>query len=594
MNIQSCDLLLTLAEKSYTNQRKLACDCECSVGNINKSVRELVSAGFLNEHLGLSPMARQFLEERKPRNAIILAAGFGMRMVPINIETPKALLEVRGETLIERLIRQLQEAGIHEIYVVVGFMKEQFEYLIDACGVKLVVNSEYASRNNLYSLKQVIAHVSDSYIIPCDLWCRRNPFSRHELYSWYMVSDKKDKDSKVRVNKKRALVHMKETGMGNQMLGICYLAEPEAAIVRERINQMSKEPKYYDAFWEEALSGKKQMMVLAKVVPAEEIVEINTYEQLRDLDKSSSQLRTDTISVISSVMSVDAKEITDIEVLKKGMTNRSFLFTCKKEKYIMRIPGEGTDRLINRRQEAAVYFQLEGRSICDDIFYISPEKGYKISRYFEGVRACNPGDEEDLRKCMKKLREFHGLQLQVEHTFDIFGQIDFYESLWNGSPSVYRDYQRTKEQVFSLKDFIEQHKLPYVLTHIDAVPDNFLFVKDEFGCEDVRLIDWEYAGMQDPHVDIAMFCLYSLYDKQQVDQLINLYFENKCTWENRTKIYCYIASCGLLWSNWCEYKRQLGVEFGEYSLRQYRYAKEYYRIVRSEMEEKERSGRCTK
>ena len=88
--------------------------------------------------------------------------------------------------------------------------------------------------------------------------------------------------------------------------------------------------------------------------------------------------------------------------------------------------------------------------------------------------------------------------------------------------------------------------------------------------------------MQDPHVDIAMFCIYALYDRAQADHLIDLYFENACSRENRIKIYCYIACCGLLWSNWCEYKRQLGVEFGEYSLRQYRYAKDYYRIVQEE------------
>ena len=89
--------------------------------------------------------------------------------------------------------------------------------------------------------------------------------------------------------------------------------------------------------------------------------------------------------------------------------------------------------------------------------------------------------------------------------------------------------------------------------------------------------------MQDPHVDIAMFCIYSLYGKRQVDRLINLYFEDGCTKENRVKIYCYISVCGLLWSNWCEYKRKLGVEFGEYSFRQYRYAKDYYRVVQKEL-----------
>ena len=59
----------------------------------------------------------------------------------------------------------------------------------------------------------------------------------------------------------------------------------------------------------------------------------------------------------------------------------------------------------------------------------------------------------------------------------------------------------------------------------------------------------------------------------------DIYFENKCDELTRIKIYAYISICGLLWSNWCEYKRDLGVEFGEYSIRQYRFAKEYYQIV---------------
>ena len=72
-----------------------------------------------------------------------------------------------------------------------------------------------------------------------------------------------------------------------------------------------------------------------------------------------------------------------------------------------------------------------------------------------------------------------------------------------------------------------------------------------------------------------------MYEKNEVDRLIDIYYENKCSKEIRIKIYCYIAICGFLWSNWCEYKYTLGVEFGEYSLRQYRYAKEYYQIVQN-------------
>lgn len=89
--------------------------------------------------------------------------------------------------------------------------------------------------------------------------------------------------------------------------------------------------------------------------------------------------------------------------------------------------------------------------------------------------------------------------------------------------------------------------------------------------------------MQDPHVDIAMFCIYSMYDRENIDRLIDIYFDGKVDKITKAKIYCYISVCGLLWSNWCEYKRELGVEFGEYSIAQYRYAKVYYKIAKEEI-----------
>ncbi len=247
----------------------------------------------------------------------------------------------------------------------------------------------------------------------------------------------------------------------------------------------------------------------------------------------------------------------------------------------MRVPGEGTKQLIDRRHEAGVYKAIRGRGLCDDPVFIDPDSGYKITKYLDGVRVADKDDENDLKRCMDKLREFHAMELKADHEFDIFGQIEFYENLWEGQPSIYKDYEKTKTNVLSLRPYIEAHVKTKVLTHMDAVPDNFLFYKTNEG-EHLQLTDWEYAGMQDPHVDIAMFCIYSFYDRNRVDRLIDIYFDGDCPKDTRVKIYCYIAACGLLWSNWCEYKIRQGVEFGEYSLRQYRYAKDYYKIAQNE------------
>lgn len=580
MNRQESDILNTLLMEPFVNQRILSEVSGHSLGAVNRSLKNLIREGYIDEYIRPTDLAKKEIQDKSPQKAIILAAGFGMRMVPINTQGPKALMEVNGEPLIERIIQQLHEVGLKKIYVVVGFMKDQFEYLIDEYGIELIVNEEYGEKNNLHSLALAAKYLSNTYIIPCDIWCDRNPFHKNELYSWYMVSDLVDNESTVRVNRKMELVTHQQSG--NQMVGIAYLEGEQSKLVKERLRKFDRTPKYNDSFWEETLINGEKLIVQAKVVHASDVVEINTYEQLRELDEESNHLKSDAINVIAENLKVGENEIVDIEVLKRGMTNRSFLFSCRNRRYIMRIPGEGTDQLINRKEEAAVYQKIKGMGICDDIVCVKPENGYKITSFLENSRVCDSDSVDDLEKCMKKLRDFHAMGLKVNHEFNIFEQLDFYESLWDGAPSIYRDYKKTKDNVLKLRGYIDSQAKERVLTHIDAVPDNFLFTENG----EVRLIDWEYAGMQDPHVDIAMFCIYALYNRRQVDRLINIYFENDCPDATRIKIYCYIAVCGLLWSNWCEYKRSLGVEFGEYSLRQYRYAKDYYKIVKEELEKR--------
>ena len=365
MNIQEADVLRSLNNKPFENQRILSEITGHSLGVINRSIKNLSKEGYLNNKCQLTKKAKTAIEANSPKNAVILAAGFGMRMVPINLSTPKGLLEVNGERLIERIIRQLHEAGITDIKVVVGFMKEAFEYLIDDFGVDLVVNVDYSAKNNLHSLALVADKIHNTYIIPCDIWSRTNPFNSVELYSWYTVSDESDEESSVRVNRKTELVKVTEKEEGNRMIGISYLTEPESSVVREQLKAMDDE-HHSDCFWEETLFKKDRMILPAKILNSDDIVEINTYEQLREIDSGSNHLKSNAMGAIASALNCKEKDIVDINVLKKGMTNRSFIFTVKGSKYIMRIPGEGTDKLISRENEAEVFRTISGKGLCDD------------------------------------------------------------------------------------------------------------------------------------------------------------------------------------------------------------------------------------
>lgn len=582
MNKEDLDVFLTIMKTGESNQRILSKISGLSLGKINKCIKNLDDQGLISKmDMAITEKGQKLIEKSKVTSAIILAAGYGMRMVPINTEIPKGLLEINKEPIIERQIRFLHEVGIHNIYIVVGFMKEKYEYLIDQYNVQLIINTQFINRNNLHSLALTSDYIDNTYIVPCDIWCKKNPFHTYELYSWYMISDCTDDESWVRVNRKNELVKVAANSVGNQMVGISYLTGEIACTVKKRLLEYDQMQIHNKNFWEVVLFEKNKMLPWAKVSHGTDTIEITTYEQLRELDSQSNHLKSDAMVTIEEVFHTTLNKIKNISVLKKGMTNRSFLFDFRDNRYIMRIPGEGTGKLINRKQEYDIYQVIKNYDVCDEIVYINPQNGYKITRYLQSARTCNPNHFEDVCKCMKKLREFHNLELKVNHTFDLFAQIEFYESLWNGEKSYFKDYEETKQHVLELRSYIEKQDKHWVLTHIDAVPDNFLFVPGKEG-EKILLIDWEYAGMQDACVDIAMFAIYAMYNREQVEKLIDAYYIEGCGKAVRKKIYCYIAVCGLLWSNWCEYKRQLGIEFGEYSLRQYRYAKEYYKIFMEE------------
>ena len=121
----------------------------------------------------------------KVDNAIIMAAGLSNRFAPISYERPKALIEVKGEVLLERQIRQLKEAGIKEIILVVGYKKELFYYLEEKLGVKIVENTEYNVRNNNSSIWVVKDYLKNSYICSADNYFSVNPFESEVDEAYY-------------------------------------------------------------------------------------------------------------------------------------------------------------------------------------------------------------------------------------------------------------------------------------------------------------------------------------------------------------------------------------------------------------------------
>ena len=269
--------------------------------------------------------------------------------------------------------------------------------------------------------------------------------------------------------------------------------------------------------------------------------------------------------ILDIIQSVFNLQNTDIELipLKQGMTNDSFIFSLNNERYIIRVPGINTEKIINRDEE-----------FVEHVNYFDIDKGYKISKFIVNSHTVNPKDWNEINACLKRLKEFHNQSHRVEHYFDVFEHINYYESLMPNA-SKYEDYKETKKNIESLEPIIENLVKDWTLCHIDAVCDNFLVTENQ----DVYLIDFEYAAMQDPDLDVAMFIVYSLFNRQEIDRIIDIYFEHQATPLKRYKIYSYIAIVGLLWSNWCEAKQDQELLNSSYAQQQYNYAKTFYQIV---------------
>ena len=110
-------------------------------------------------------------------NAVIIAAGMGTRLNPLTLKIPKPLVEVFGKPMLEKSIEYLIEKNINEIIIVVGYMKEKFEYLEKKYKeVKLIYNSKYKEYNNIYSFYLVKDYLKDTYFLDGDIFLKENIF----------------------------------------------------------------------------------------------------------------------------------------------------------------------------------------------------------------------------------------------------------------------------------------------------------------------------------------------------------------------------------------------------------------------------------
>jgi protein licC len=221
--------------------------------------------------------------------AIILAAGLGTRLRPMTDNTPKALIKVKDKPLVEYQIEYLKEKGIDEIIVVVGYLHEQFDYLKEKYGVKLVFNEKYAEYNNFYSLYLVKDYLADSYVIDADNYLFKNMFrsdiNRSTYFSvyredceneWFLIygDDYKVKDIIV------------DSKAGRILSGVSFWDKETAEKINKFIDFAYDSNEFMDLYWDNMVKDNiSELDVYVEELEANSIYEIDSVKDYNKLEK---------------------------------------------------------------------------------------------------------------------------------------------------------------------------------------------------------------------------------------------------------------------------------------------------------------------
>lgn len=502
-------------------------------------------------------------------NAIIMAAGTSSRFAPLSYEKPKGLLKVKGEILIERQIRQLQEAGITDIIVVVGYMAELFDYLRDKYGVKLVLNEDYNRYNNTSSIIRVIDSLEDTYICSSDNYFPQNVFAEKPKDSYYsaLYADGKTGEYCLTVDDEDNITEVKVGGSDAwYMVGHVFFNKEFSEKFREIMKKEYDRGETRLGYWEDVYVRYINELPPMKIYRYQphDIEEFDSLDELRVFDE---EYVNNTGCVIfhniCDVLKCKEGDICDIIVLKKGMTNASFAFTCKKDgrKYVYRHPGKGTEEFISRESE---YFSMQVAkelNLDKTFIYMHPTEGWKISYYVENARILDYHNEKEMTQAMTIMSDLHKANVQSKFAYRLWDQAtDFLHKIQKLHKDDTSDFYKLHDKIEKLYKYAQKDGWPECLNHCDTLAANFLIGEDG----NMTLIDWEYSGQGDTAQDLGSFIACSDLSYEEALSAIQKYVGHEPTIEELRHYLAYTAIASYCWWLWAIYSEAIGVDTGDF------------------------------
>lgn len=301
MKEESFKLLRSVAEQTMTAAEAIS----IPEGKI------LVEKHLLDER-GLTEEGRKQLAPYQVDNAIIMAAGYSARCMPLSNVMPKGLFQVKGEILIEREIRQLLEAGIEEIIVVTGFMAEKFEYLKEHYGVTLIENKDFDKYNNMASLYAAQNYMKNSYILCSDNYYEENVFHKYlytPYYSCVYSESYCDEFCVMETDENGYILDIHRGGdRAWYTIGDCYFDEAFSkkfcAFMNEEWDNYQIRNMLMDDFH---IRHIKDLPLRKKERPKDSILEFDTLEEIREFDPEFQNFVNENLDKDNTVIQVFSK-----------------------------------------------------------------------------------------------------------------------------------------------------------------------------------------------------------------------------------------------------------------------------------------------
>ena len=285
------DILSILAEEKGTlSQRQLGEKSGHSLGTVNRVMQELTELQYVTEG-EITGAGISALEPYRAKRAIFIAAGFGSRLVPITFNTPKPLVRVHGQRIIDGLIDACLDAGINEIYIVRGYLAEQFDQLLYKYPMIRFLENPVYNEANIFSSAMVARYMlSNAYVFEADLLIPNPKIITKYHYTSDFLAIKKDRtDDWCFIVKDGVIVEEKVGGLDCwQMVGISYWNEEDGHKLSDDIKMTYEQPGGKERYWEQVplVFCKKHYKVEVRECRENDIIEIDTFRELKAIDKT--------------------------------------------------------------------------------------------------------------------------------------------------------------------------------------------------------------------------------------------------------------------------------------------------------------------